>query len=1640
MELENCQNDSFNSSSNTPIDDLANIPLFTRLISSNDRERFSALKTICIDLEKHNNILQQECRDYVENSFDLILNEPYIENQKCILQIFELLYKNNIDLTSKVLSKKSFWYSFFDKFLSSGKGAIKDESIILLDRFLEKISSSEFLGILMEFLTKSNLKLLKVVLSVISAKFNHFLKVVEMTSVLPSLLDKLLLSPNSEVKKASIEILKLLAGAAGENILNNLKNIKPIILDEIKSSIRNNSSNCAANKIKVEEVDLFKLSQPVSLINTFNENWCDKVLNTAKWSEKKELVDKFIKSASVPCLKQESYSHVIALAKRLIVDSNIQVQIVGIKIFEVLASGLRIYAKSIIKPNFGNLVHKLRETKGPVVDATISAICKCFYVLSIDEMNDELTVFVKQRNKNGRLHLLKIISEYAKYIYKGNKENKKNSNVFNKHIGLIIKTLYDDPDIEVKKLTNDVTLTIKDIICTSSDSSENENQDWRNLKQIIGSDKIKEVANIRTKSETSLASLPQVLEIEQNYSSKKPSRALTMPSLVGPKNNSPNKSAKFGTQFTDANFYAYRSMEFTEEEFLGISREFLDNQIIVSIQSTDTKIRAEGLAMFAETINNADPLRFDSRSINALCLLVKKCTKDFKELNFFIVKEIFSVFKSFSERLLFVEDLFYHFAALLTKKITESKCKQFISLILKTIRPKLIPRKFLWILLLYPDFLSTPKHLIELLGIVNDFIDHDSLFNFNDLKKVLLAGLNCAAAEVRTSAISFLKNICSDLNSAHLKEIVSGVSNAMLSKQLMQEISIDLKIEESPTTGLNKKDSGNFQNERGTEHSTSLNNNGGEKKSETGIELPVVARSLKSSDWKIRKEGLDNFLLICTDKPQTMQSPLAKIIIDLIIEKIKDSSKVVSESAIVIFNKLFKIDSMGLKPFCRAAIPSLLESLSDKKESIKNEANSVIENLIKFDFESTIISASLKILIRGETSEMKIEVLGFLKKHLELLNHSDKSLLADSVISLLLEKQKSVREKMVDFCRYSITILNEEILEGKIRDQKPFLQEGLRASTRKFGQYIQTNVLDQLEKLESSIRIMPSSPIKQIAKQRSPQDALHATQGFQKQTSDIDTALRLLNEKDLQAKGPIYLNCITEFSEPLETELNQLKLILATSFSDSLSKGLFSLQSNVVQSSIEKLMSINVFSKSNILKLFQFIYVRIFESHRKVVLQNIEFLIRFLLDHLNSMCENLNSPKESLICVSSLLRFSCSYNQVSIQIIESLLKLIGSDRVYEIVILFLGNPILLEHDDILLQFIETVQKKSTEDIPIELMNFVRSLEYQYPKISSRIINYKALLNKPTLINGNANLEQPIGSSNDTLLKTVKNTNTLSFDEIFLFAKQGSDEINIVENLNNILPVMSSKAKEIFLMDSYNSNIPLKNLLSDKFMTIFQKIAFLRNLTERVEPELLIEFLHTIFSVFVKLDQEKEKQSNKNSPTFQLIDSTIKFLNNAILKILEYNHPTSITELLLKVLMIIKNDNYHRDKHITVIVRCLVKLTKAFRMHKDDLRLPVLLNLFSNFLIFEQNLGKSDSMEVKAVNTLILELVKLKIDEIKKVVGEFAEDKKTILNQIIERCVQKTNIREKSTSPLKNVNFENESSGPKTRMKKKAEEN
>ena len=62
----------------------------------------------------------------------------------------------------------------------------------------------------------------------------------------------------------------------------------------------------------------------------FDESWCDKVLVCSKWSDKKGYLDTFLKAADVPQkIKGDSQqlSAVTSMAKRLVNDSNVQVQI-----------------------------------------------------------------------------------------------------------------------------------------------------------------------------------------------------------------------------------------------------------------------------------------------------------------------------------------------------------------------------------------------------------------------------------------------------------------------------------------------------------------------------------------------------------------------------------------------------------------------------------------------------------------------------------------------------------------------------------------------------------------------------------------------------------------------------------------------------------------------------------------------------------------------------------------------------------------------------------------------------------------------------------------------------------------------------------------------------------------------------------------------------------------------------------------------------------------------------------------------------------------------------------------------------------------------------------------------------------------
>jgi hypothetical protein len=91
-------------------------------------------------------------------------------------------------------------------------------------------------------------------------------------------------------------------------------------------------------------------------------------LEIGKWSEKKEALDAAISEFSVPKIVPREHYHLISLLKKLLVDSNVAIQICGMKLCRALANGLRrsfSHASKVLSPL---LLLKLRDKKPQILD------------------------------------------------------------------------------------------------------------------------------------------------------------------------------------------------------------------------------------------------------------------------------------------------------------------------------------------------------------------------------------------------------------------------------------------------------------------------------------------------------------------------------------------------------------------------------------------------------------------------------------------------------------------------------------------------------------------------------------------------------------------------------------------------------------------------------------------------------------------------------------------------------------------------------------------------------------------------------------------------------------------------------------------------------------------------------------------------------------------------------------------------------------------------------------------------------------------------------------------------------------------------------------------------------------------------
>ena len=147
----------------------------------------------------------------------------------------------------------------------------------------------------------------------------------------------------------------------------------------------------------------------MDVINRYDDSWVDKTLEIAKWSEKKDVLDTAIADMSTPKIVPREHYHLVGMLKKLMVDSNIAIQICGMKMAKALASGLRKAFNQGGKVMAPLLIAKLRDKKNQITDEAHKALKALFYSITLEDMIEPIKDGLIDKAPNMRLQTLKFL-------------------------------------------------------------------------------------------------------------------------------------------------------------------------------------------------------------------------------------------------------------------------------------------------------------------------------------------------------------------------------------------------------------------------------------------------------------------------------------------------------------------------------------------------------------------------------------------------------------------------------------------------------------------------------------------------------------------------------------------------------------------------------------------------------------------------------------------------------------------------------------------------------------------------------------------------------------------------------------------------------------------------------------------------------------------------------------------------------------------------------------------------------------------------------------------------------------------------------------------------------------------------------
>ncbi|KRX07362.1 Armadillo-type fold [Pseudocohnilembus persalinus] len=841
-----------------------------------------------------------------------------------------------------------------------------------------------------------------------------------------------------DIIKGSIEKLKDIQQkelqAFSENWEQNKTPMKPLRLKEEDQPKQ-------AKTGKVEKIDLYDISKPKEIFNTYNEKWCDNLLKKSKWQEKKELLAQFAKEAEAPKLAGtvQQIMPVVQMIKRTLTDSNVNVMLGGIKVSGNLAQGLRRSFFQGAKILFGLTIQKFKEKKTLVIQETHLALANFFYSVQLDEVWEDIKEGITDKTPNMKVHTFTLLEKYFD-SFEGSQIPKKQKECFEQNLLPIYVPLFDDGTLSVREGAIKQIGKFKTWISASA---------LENLTSKLDSKKKKLFETVSDQIQDQIEEEQQQQEpviqnnTKNNNDSSNNNKKVEKQKPLKKEENQTNNNIQQQSNEDDFQVGIPLSQQITYDEAF----ERLQEKLPLFISKINSKKNEEKVDAYFELRQNQ---KIFENEQDAVFTVLKKQYKDWKESNLILGKNLFDFILFVSENCQISKKGFYVVCQLILEKIGDRWNQQIEAFLVKSaacINPKYVILTFLQMLNKDAKKKQSFKIACEIGRQMRVLIEQCTVkfIPFKEVCDLAREFISNTNDKIRNEGQEIYKkfyeqmgkdveNFMNGLPQERVKQLKSEFQNIKVNKnaqpmiqfqgEALQQIKQDKTIGKNPVDSMPRANISSQANEL----------------------LKFIS---DPKDWKKRKEGLDKLLKVLNDNSNRIKLDGLYDLVNALKVRIQDSNKSVARAYLGFIGTFAEACGKDIKMHCKLLLPPVISNLSDKNTLIQKECISSLDKFSEVVGTETVMNNMLPFL-NEDSPELKTHLIHWILKSPDEFKKADLKSFVQPILNNLTDKNKAIRSLSENMLDLAVQVLGPDPFLNNIQDMKPAFKQMLKPLVEKF--------------------------------------------------------------------------------------------------------------------------------------------------------------------------------------------------------------------------------------------------------------------------------------------------------------------------------------------------------------------------------------------------------------------------------------------------------------------------------------------------------------------------------------------------------------------------------------------------------------